>query len=270
MKLKKNGKLMRKYYIFIAALGVLTAVFIIGGLSLTGSPFSEKLIKLDQQRLNDFNTIKYAIENYYRDKKVLPVNLRILPSNIKLSDPKSGKEYDFAVISSTQYKLCTEFSADTEKSGPERGVIYSNSSSSTSHRKGYDCISYSIPSYAMRPTPTPYRSPASLTMTTLCPGSFMNDECILPNGCLDSDGLNYFKRGSITYSNPTGEGLITLFDKCIEGLNQVEENYCNPKQPEDSFEMTGNRIVYEPDVRIYQCAAGYECRNGACVVVVTD
>src|SRR3990170_3955430 len=113
MKSRKKEKFMRKYYIFIAVLGIVTLMVLIGGFRMVGTPISSRQEKLDEERLADFNTIKYRIEEYYRNNDNLPSDLRILSGSLKLSDPKTGKMYDYAPISETGYKLCTIFASDT-------------------------------------------------------------------------------------------------------------------------------------------------------------
>src|SRR4030067_812251 len=109
MKSRKKEKSMRKYNIFIAILGMVTWAVLIGGFKLVGTPISSRQEKLDEERLADFNSIKYQIENYYREKGNLPTDLWRLSTNVRLSDPKTGKMYDYAPINETGYKLCTIF-----------------------------------------------------------------------------------------------------------------------------------------------------------------
>ncbi|OGG00796.1 hypothetical protein A2153_00070 [Candidatus Gottesmanbacteria bacterium RBG_16_38_7b] len=245
---------MRKYYIFITVLGVVTLGVLIGGFKLVGTPISSRLEKLDSERLSNFNTIKYKIEDYYRNNGYLPDDLRLLSGSLKLSDPKTGKAYDYVIVRDREYKLCSEFATDTWQSRDDENSSYSNTENR--HRKGYDCIGYTISSYVGRPTPTMriYRTPTPAVFS-YCPGSLIDGECKIPRNCRDSDGVNIYGRGSVSYNNPNGPGFITVFDQCAEGVNQVRENICQADQI-DATNLTWTE-------KIYDCPNG--CMGGACV-----
>ena len=251
---------MRKYKIFIAILGAVTLTVLFGGFKLSGTPFSQKNANLDEERMNLFTGIKYSIDEYYRKEGKLPENLQILPARNRLADPKTGREIEYYVVDKIQYKLCTEFATDTfetyyrTKQYPSYNSMLDSNSQSL-HRKGYYCISYSLPAHLTKPTPTVYRIPTSHPQDKIgCPGYFENDECILPSGCIDYDYLDYFKRAAVIYKNPDSTGLITVFDKCTADGKQVVENTCHLDPIKQS------EFIHEEN--IYDCP--YGCDNGAC------
>lgn len=260
MRLKKRERLMYKYKLFIVILGLVTLIVLYGGFKLSGSPISQKNDNLDELRMSNFSSIKYSIDDYFRKESKLPENVKILPSNNRLADPKTGREIEYYIVNKFQYKLCTEFATDTfetyyrTKQYPSYVGSFDSNSQSL-HRKGYYCISYNIPAYLAKPTPTISRIPTSRPQDKIgCPGYFENDECILPSGCIDYDYLDYFKRAAIIYKNPDDTGLITVFDRCTEDGKQVIENSCHIDPAKQS------EFIHEEN--IYNCP--YGCDDGAC------
>lgn len=162
---------MNKTYIGIAAMFVVMLGAVIFAFYKVGSPFHTRALKLDQQRLSDFVNIKYSVTSYYTTNYRLPTKLSELPKDYystSLIDPETNKPYDYVIVSDATYKLCTEFSTDSneEKNGQETSLygvsgLYGPLSSDTTHKKGYDCISY-----VMAPTRTQQYIPSQVPGTT--------------------------------------------------------------------------------------------------------
>ena len=146
---------MRIYKLAIALLGVLCVVIVVVSFMIGGTPVSQRLINLDRTRINDFQQINYAIENYYRDAQKLPSSLdeiRIVSGS--LTDPETKKEYEYRIVNESTYQLCTVFSTDTKDTG-NYDTTTTYIANNTDHLKGFDCIEYEIPRYLITPTPTP-------------------------------------------------------------------------------------------------------------------
>lgn len=155
---------MYKYYLFITGLGILVLALSVQVFSIAGTPFSQQLIKLDNNRLSEFNEIKYKIESYYSTNKKLPSDLKELKdldSKLSIIDPKTKSEYNYKTISNSQYELCTEFSVDS-KENTDR--TYSHDK--ISYNKGYDCISYTVPDYILNSRQSISSSPSSYNALT--------------------------------------------------------------------------------------------------------
>jgi len=141
---------MRKYYIFFTILSVCILVILIVGFQMAGNPLDQQAKTQDNTRLSDFSELKYQVENYYRTNSKLPTNLSQIPisSFVHLNDPKTKVPYTYNIISGMSYSLCTEFATEQQSTD--------TFSSSLNHKKGYDCIVNTIPSYmTVTPTPTP-------------------------------------------------------------------------------------------------------------------
>jgi hypothetical protein len=126
---------------------------IIGGIIQTGGPFYAKNIKLDEERLNNFNEISFEIRSIYRSSQKLPPNLEYVTENkvsakkLKINDPETNKAYEYKIISATTYELCANFSTDSREISEKYEDYYfydSYKNKMKNHKKGYDCISYTI------------------------------------------------------------------------------------------------------------------------------
>lgn len=159
---------MFKYNLFILFLGIFVLSLVIVGFSIVGSPIYQQQVRLDEIRLNNFSQIKLEIENYYRKNSSLPANLQTINNqgNLQLNDPKDKTPYHYEILSPISYKLCANFSTDSQIIDNNRIDIYS----SQKHKKGYDCIMYILPEYLQR-TPTPIYSLPTIFYT---PTTFPN------------------------------------------------------------------------------------------------
>ncbi|MBI4226120.1 hypothetical protein HY612_03330 [Candidatus Roizmanbacteria bacterium] len=136
---------MSKNNLFILLLGIFILLLIIVGLMIVGNPVSQQGLRYDELRLSDFFSIKYRVESYYKNNNALPPNLQSLSnqSNLKILDPETKKPYTYLISSSMSYRLCTVFSTDSLSSNNQSS--YNDSNLSNQHKKGYDCITYTIP-----------------------------------------------------------------------------------------------------------------------------
>lgn len=130
---------MRKYYIFIVIITLILVPIVVTGFIVGGTPATLQEIALDTKRISDFETIKQAVDLYFKENNKLPVSTDKLNIQTKLVDPTTNEPYHYEIVSNSSYKLCAEFSTDsnqTENMYP--------SSSTKRHNKGYDCIIYQV------------------------------------------------------------------------------------------------------------------------------
>ena len=102
--------------------GVLAAIVIIVviGIFVAGSPFKQRLVRFDQQKVNDLQTIQGQIVNYWMQKERIPTTLGDLRDNISgfmpPLDPQSGAEYGYRTTGNLSFELCAEFNFSSEES----------------------------------------------------------------------------------------------------------------------------------------------------------
>lgn len=160
---------LTKQQLFIGILSVVVLIVLIIGFTMVGTPVSQRAVSLDNQRLSNFNNIKYSIESNY-ETTGLPLSLSELKTRVVnsgysaevLSDPETKQSIGYEVASVYSFRLCTTFSTDTESTNQSGAPAYYDTSNiyypnNTQHSKGYDCITYEISEYLRTtPTPTPY------------------------------------------------------------------------------------------------------------------
>jgi len=170
-------------------LGIFVLALIIEGIIIAGSPISQKDIKLDNNRLQAFNNIKYQIENYYRANHKMPNLLSDLSLNINIQDPETKTNFDYKIIPPYSYQLCTTFSTDNSKTAANYNNYGSDSAMYKIHKKGHDCMTFKLSDYVINSARTPSQK-INNTLSVLNVNSS-------PSGIpMDSEGFgSYFAYG---------------------------------------------------------------------------
>jgi hypothetical protein len=107
------------FYLY-GSLAVVVAAFLTG--VVLESPLNARAKRHDEIVVSRLETIEANINSYYSDQKALPENLKLLTDNVKffldpnsLTDPQTGEEFRYRVISEKKYELCAEFMTESEK-----------------------------------------------------------------------------------------------------------------------------------------------------------
>lgn len=109
--------------IFVYAAMAVVALAVIGGFFVAGSPFKQRLVRFDRQKVNDLQVIQAQIINYWIQKSRLPGSLGDLEDSISgfkaPNDAQSGRPYEYKLTGQLNFELCAEFNlpsvADTDK-----------------------------------------------------------------------------------------------------------------------------------------------------------
>src|SRR3989338_9125663 len=107
---QKSGKM--KLLVWVVSFVILASI--VGGFFIMGSPFTLRMKRFDERRVNDLQNIQYQIVNFYQRKGNLPNNLDELKDpiagfNIPL-DPDSAVPYGYEKVADLNFKLCANFS----------------------------------------------------------------------------------------------------------------------------------------------------------------
>lgn len=112
--------------VFTVAMTAIVLVAIVWGVLLVGSPWSARMQRFDQQRLEDLQTIFREIQLLCRDpdiktelKRPLPATLAELAvlartERIKLNDPETGEAYGYRILGQTSYELSATFATELD------------------------------------------------------------------------------------------------------------------------------------------------------------
>jgi len=132
---------MKLFGKLLAIAGAIAAIAAVCVSIYLNPPSAVKAHALDQKRLQSLQQIDSVIRDYYRNHQALPDRLEVvenkngLSSVTNFSDPVTHRPYEYDVLSKTTYRLCAEFSADSEK---EEEPYYG--SNFREHHKGHDCF----------------------------------------------------------------------------------------------------------------------------------
>jgi len=123
----------------IAALSgsLLVAVAVLVGLYLAGSPSEQRLLRFDERRVHDLQSISLSIQAHVDKADRLPDDLSELVDGQLLTklplDPVSQEAYVFELTSQNSYRLCAEFSRASD-SIPEQDFWFQDG--------GYQCFNF--------------------------------------------------------------------------------------------------------------------------------
>ncbi|MDP3962869.1 MAG: hypothetical protein Q8Q03_03320, partial [bacterium] len=85
----------------------------VGGFIITGSPYKQRALRLDNQRVNDLSNIQWQVVNYWQQKGELPANLESLKDPISgqtiPTDPENRSQYEYHLNGPTSFEMCATF-----------------------------------------------------------------------------------------------------------------------------------------------------------------
>ena len=107
--------------LYIRSLLIVVVLVVAGciayALSLTGSPGSQRDMRLDEQRVSDLSNIAVNVDLYWDLNGELPEGFDDMPGPTyyidQVEDPKTGMQYEYRVLEAPRYELCAVFSTDT-------------------------------------------------------------------------------------------------------------------------------------------------------------
>jgi len=106
-------------------LSIATAVVlgsIVAGVILVGGPAEGRIERLDDERVEDLQSIMRAVDQFWKDHDRLPETLEDLARDpreqVSTIDPTSGEAYEYVVLDENTYRLCAVF--DGESRAPSR------------------------------------------------------------------------------------------------------------------------------------------------------
>ena len=109
--------------VLASAVSLMVLVSVVGGFFTAGSPFKARLIRFDERRINDLQTIQSQIVNYWQQKNQLPSALSDLKDSISgfnpPADPENNGAYEYRILNGSvikpSFELCANFNLDTKE-----------------------------------------------------------------------------------------------------------------------------------------------------------
>jgi len=106
------------------SLAGVVVVVIVAGFYLSGSPFEQRRIRFDQQRLSDLQQIQYQVIDYWIAKQALPAVLTDVQNPligfVLPSDPNTHEAYGYERLGALKFSLCATFDATSESASKNR------------------------------------------------------------------------------------------------------------------------------------------------------
>lgn len=122
-----------------AAVAVVVAAAIIGGIMMLGSPAQARLERLDERRVEDLGALSGAIDFYWTRRGGLPTaldSLRLEPgaAAAPMRDPGTGAWYEYQPVSAREYEVCASFDRPSPPRTDDRADLF------WSHGVGRQCF----------------------------------------------------------------------------------------------------------------------------------
>jgi hypothetical protein len=130
-------ELLEKKKVFMFKVGIsafvkssiLVILAIYFGFCVMGSPKNQRLLRLDERKVNDLQTIQYQVINYWQQKTTLPKDLETLVNPISgfylpvSPEIEKGITYDYKILDEKKlsFALCTSFNLASKKGWVENG-----------------------------------------------------------------------------------------------------------------------------------------------------
>lgn len=115
-ELRRDPKSNSKVPLYSAlALSAVILSLLVFGFVLTGSPSTQREIRIDAERISNLEQIRWQIESEALRTGALYESLSDyeFARQITTTDPVSGEEYEYTVLDEDTYELCATFTRDT-------------------------------------------------------------------------------------------------------------------------------------------------------------
>lgn len=141
----------RKLWAIVVSVAVVASI--ITGFSVIGSPQTQRLLRIDNQKVSDLQNIQWQIINYWQKKGSLPTELNEINDPISgfvvPNDPQqTGSSYSYNKTGAMSFELCADFNLEMQLGN--RGMAiptepYMNGKTENwDHSSGRTCFSRTI------------------------------------------------------------------------------------------------------------------------------
>lgn len=125
-------------------------LLIVSGFVLSGSPFEQRRIRFDQQRVSNLQEIQYQVIDSWIAKGTLPASVDALKSPltgfVPPVDPETNTPYEYRTTPPLTFTLCATFSTTSDSATLNRGTmpVKSGSMDFWDHSTGRVCFDRTI------------------------------------------------------------------------------------------------------------------------------
>lgn len=122
---KGTGRFSIKAKWFVWIISAAVVAIIIAGFFVAGSPFKQRLVRFDQEKVAHLQTVQGQILNFWQQKEELPQSLEELQDPLSgflvPRDPQTNESYVYRVTGSLSFELCANFNLSSEEAGIGKG-----------------------------------------------------------------------------------------------------------------------------------------------------
>jgi type II secretory pathway pseudopilin PulG len=111
---------------------VVVIATVVAAIAVIGSPSRQRLLRLDERRVNDLEAIASQVRVYRNQHGGMPASLATLSAEPGVRvprDPASAQPYGYEALGGADYRLCARFDTDTadttDPQGPPRAAAAS-------------------------------------------------------------------------------------------------------------------------------------------------
>jgi hypothetical protein len=131
----------------VVALVVLASI--VGGFFIIGSPETQRLMRLDEQKVNDLSIIQQEVTTYWQQKQELPREISDLEDPLRgfiaPMDTQYDESYRYEVTGPMNFRLCAMFNLESSESKSRTAyTYYGTPSGNWQHEAGEVCFDRTI------------------------------------------------------------------------------------------------------------------------------
>lgn len=139
------------------AVTLVVLVSIVAGFFIIGSPETQRLTRLDEQKINDLASIQSQITYYWQQKQALPDSIDTLQDPllgyIAPRDPQTGEAYTYETTGPMSFRLCATFNLPTSPTADTSTLYrYGIQNENWKHDAGEQCFDRTIDPELFPPT----------------------------------------------------------------------------------------------------------------------
>jgi len=86
---------------------------VVGGFFVIGSPAKQRLMRMDEKRMQDLSGLQNEVVNYWLAKSALPRSIEELKAGrdgmVLARDPETDKDYEYKKVGDLAYEICADF-----------------------------------------------------------------------------------------------------------------------------------------------------------------
>jgi hypothetical protein len=131
--------------------GIIVLAVIIGGFFIIGTPQSQRLLRFDEEKVQDLSNIQFQIVEFWREKERLPNDLDELEDPlvgfIVQEDPQTDEPYTYRIIGTLTFELCADFNKASDNAKSQAFPIYQEKfflDENWEHKEGETCFERTI------------------------------------------------------------------------------------------------------------------------------